>query len=342
MSQSGLAPAGDDEAVRWVAVRHADDHIHIAATLVRQDGRTEWARNDYRRVRAAAMDLERRYGLLSTAPADGTATRRPGAREVNKATRQGRAEAPRETLRREVRAAAAIACDANDFFSLVEGRGVLVRLRHSVVNPDEVTGFAVALADHVSKDGTPIWYSGGRLAPDLTLPRLVRRWRNAGDRTGSALDAAMKTLRSSTANDRQKIEIGESAADLLTALSRAAGGKFIRAVDLFDRAVREPVSTPMPGYGGGGLRMLARAIGRNRSGPALPMLLQFLASLSTIADHIADIRASQQRIHQARAARAAAEQLRSAADRCRAVAFMRTAPRRATYGEPMRPRRRGR
>jgi hypothetical protein len=67
--------------VRWVAVRHADDHIHIAATLVRQDGRTEWARNDYRHVRAAAMDLERRFGLQSTAPADGTAARRPGARD---------------------------------------------------------------------------------------------------------------------------------------------------------------------------------------------------------------------------------------------------------------------
>ncbi len=38
---AGLAPHGDDRAVRWVAVRHADDHIHIVATLVRQDRRTE-------------------------------------------------------------------------------------------------------------------------------------------------------------------------------------------------------------------------------------------------------------------------------------------------------------
>jgi hypothetical protein len=45
----GLAPAGELDAVRCVAVRHADDHIHVMATLVRQDGRTVWPRHDYRR-----------------------------------------------------------------------------------------------------------------------------------------------------------------------------------------------------------------------------------------------------------------------------------------------------
>ena len=31
-------PDSDDLGVRWVAVRHAADHIHIVATLARQDG----------------------------------------------------------------------------------------------------------------------------------------------------------------------------------------------------------------------------------------------------------------------------------------------------------------
>jgi len=35
MHWTGLAPQGDDLGVRWVAVRHAGDHIHIVATLVR-------------------------------------------------------------------------------------------------------------------------------------------------------------------------------------------------------------------------------------------------------------------------------------------------------------------
>jgi hypothetical protein len=32
MAAAGIAPEGDEEACRWVAVRHAGDHIHIAAT----------------------------------------------------------------------------------------------------------------------------------------------------------------------------------------------------------------------------------------------------------------------------------------------------------------------
>lgn len=39
MHRTGLAPHEDDLGVRWVAVRHAADHIHIVATLARQDGR---------------------------------------------------------------------------------------------------------------------------------------------------------------------------------------------------------------------------------------------------------------------------------------------------------------
>ena len=36
----GWHPYGeDDDAVRWVAIRHGEDHIHIVAMLARQDGR---------------------------------------------------------------------------------------------------------------------------------------------------------------------------------------------------------------------------------------------------------------------------------------------------------------
>ena len=54
----GLAPRGDDEAVRWVAVRHADDHVHVVATLVRQDGRRVFPRQDYLRSREASRAVE--------------------------------------------------------------------------------------------------------------------------------------------------------------------------------------------------------------------------------------------------------------------------------------------
>ena len=40
MNRTGLSRYGEeDEGVRWIAVRHGDDHIHIVAMLARHDGR---------------------------------------------------------------------------------------------------------------------------------------------------------------------------------------------------------------------------------------------------------------------------------------------------------------
>ena len=58
-----------DAGVRWIAVRHADDHIHIVATLARQDGRIARRDNDYYRVRDTCRIFEQRYRLRRTAPA---------------------------------------------------------------------------------------------------------------------------------------------------------------------------------------------------------------------------------------------------------------------------------
>jgi hypothetical protein len=47
MHRTGFAPKGDEAGVRWVAFRHADDHIHIVATLARQDGARPRFWNDF-------------------------------------------------------------------------------------------------------------------------------------------------------------------------------------------------------------------------------------------------------------------------------------------------------
>jgi hypothetical protein len=78
MDRTGLAPHGqDDDAVRWMAVRHADDHIHVVAMLARQDGTRPRFWNDFYRVREACQAAEERHGLRRTAPGDRTAGRRP-------------------------------------------------------------------------------------------------------------------------------------------------------------------------------------------------------------------------------------------------------------------------
>ena len=91
LDRTGLAPYGqEDEAVRWVAVRHGDDHIHLVAILARQDGGKPGLSWERVKVRAACLAAEQRYGLRSTAPADRTAARRRNPRRE----REGRPPRP--------------------------------------------------------------------------------------------------------------------------------------------------------------------------------------------------------------------------------------------------------
>ena len=108
MDRTGIAGRDDLGGCRWVAVRHADDHVHIAAMLVRQDnGRRVHPRNDYYRAREVCRDAEQRFGLTSTAPADRTAARRSTRAEQEKASRGAAPTRPAgQWLRRAARTAA--------------------------------------------------------------------------------------------------------------------------------------------------------------------------------------------------------------------------------------------
>jgi hypothetical protein len=177
MHRTGLSPHDqEDQAVRWVAVRHGDDHIHLVALLARQDGGKPSLSWERYKVRAACLAAEQRYGLRSTTPADHTAARRPTRAENEKAARRGLGEAPRITLRRQVTTAAAAAGSEHEFFARLDQAGVLVRKRFSVSNPGQVTGYSVALPGDTTKDGGPVWYGGGKLAADLSWPKLRQRW----------------------------------------------------------------------------------------------------------------------------------------------------------------------
>jgi hypothetical protein len=178
MHRTGLAPSGqEDDAVRWIAVRHGPDHIHVVAMLARQDGGRSRLSNERYRVREACRAAEERYGLRRTAPGDRTAARRPTRAEQEKARRRGRQEAPRMTLKRVVSTAAAGASSEHEFFDRLADAGLLVRKRLSTRSPGEITGYSVALPDDTTRGGGPVWFSGGKLAADLTLPRLRSRWR---------------------------------------------------------------------------------------------------------------------------------------------------------------------
>lgn len=77
MHRTGLSRRSEeDEGVRWIAVRHGPDHIHLVAMLARQDFRRPRLDFERYRVREACRTAEQRYGLRRTAPGDRTAAPR--------------------------------------------------------------------------------------------------------------------------------------------------------------------------------------------------------------------------------------------------------------------------
>ncbi|MEV7416494.1 hypothetical protein [Streptomyces sp. NPDC089919] len=172
---AGIAPAGDEQACRWIAVRHAPDHIHLVATLARADGRQPRLRGDILAMHAAARGFEARWGLTPMSPQDRTAVRRPSTGELAKADRRGLLETARQSLQRTVRAAAALARDDADFLDRLRDAGLRVRERCDEAGI--LLGYAVALpGDRADAGLRPVWFSGSSLAYDLSLPRVRERF----------------------------------------------------------------------------------------------------------------------------------------------------------------------
>jgi hypothetical protein len=331
MNRTGLSPFGqEDDGVRWAAVRHGADHIHIVAMLARQD--RSRVRLDFERlkVRKSCLEAEKRYGLRSTAPGDRTAPRRPSRAETEKASRRGLDEPPRVTLRRQVTTAAAGACSEPDFFTRLASAGVLVRKRLSARNPGEVTGYAVALAGDKNKTGEPVWYGGGKLAADLTMPKLRQRWTKpentftAAERNAiwehaarAAAEAANGIRGLADTNPVAAADAAWAASDTLHVAAAALGSHILRqAADAYDRAARAPYARiPAPTQAGDSLRRAARLISAfayvTRDPALTPVVL--ITRLATLAETVAKLRHVQQHTQQAASALRAAERLHAAA-----------------------------
>jgi hypothetical protein len=173
VAATGIDP-GDGAGCRWAAVRHADDHIHIIATLVREDGRRPNHHRSGQRAQTECRHIEKELGLHQVTPGDGTAARRPTSAERHKADRQGRERPAREELRETIRRAVAGATSETEFFDQLAAAGLLIRKR--VAPSGDLLGYKVALPEDRNKDDEPVFYSGSTLAPDLSLPRIRERW----------------------------------------------------------------------------------------------------------------------------------------------------------------------
>lgn len=174
----GFTETSAKAAARWVAVHHGtsaggNDHVHIAASMVRQDGtRWEGRFRDWPRAPQVCRDLEAEHQLT---PVGGrqfeTATRAPRPVEREIAARAGRPETTRQELALKLR--------SNAVASLSEARrvqadGVIIQPRFAASTTDVVAGYKAALRTGGTE---PLaFYGGGQISRDLSLPRVRENW----------------------------------------------------------------------------------------------------------------------------------------------------------------------
>jgi hypothetical protein len=333
MRAVGITQAG----CRWIAVRHADDHIHLMATLVSETtGKRFQPYRDYPKLREECRRLERELGLIETAPIDKTARPAPTRQEKGKADRHARTETAREQLWRLVSQAAATTSTGEEFLAALRRTGLDPRTTHD--EHGEVCGYTVVLPDDVAATGAPVRYSGRVLAPDLSWPRLLTRWAALppvqsvepalGERVApadrhAALHHATSAVTSATEHiRRQPAASGEAAhavADLLATLAWSHddghSGPWADLARQYDRAARAPhrVVPFDAGPLARDLRHAARRLaavgvltGRGHEKLATTALVLALAGL--IAE-IAAWQQTQHRPHQAAAAHATVDAL---------------------------------
>ena len=177
----GLTDAGGHAPVRWVAIHHGaskngNDHVHIAASMVREDGtRWEGRFKDWPTSQRVCRDLEQRHGLTQVLGAEhGTAVRGATPVELDQQRRSGAPVIVREDLAQRVRAAAVAAGSEAEWVRRLRTSGVVVMPRFAEGSTDVVAGYRAALKTQGREQLR--FYGGGQLGRDLSLPRLRELW----------------------------------------------------------------------------------------------------------------------------------------------------------------------
>ena len=328
MHRTGLSPYGqEDEAVRWVAVRHGDDHIHLVAMLARQDGGKPSLSWERYKVRAACLAAEQRYGLRSTAPADRTAARRPTRAENEKAARRGLDEAPgsrcgdRSPPPPPPRTASRSSspawtrpgcwCARGSASRTRPGHRVLGRAtrrhrqgrRPGLVRRRE-TRRGLELAQAAAAVDPGPGHARPR-APDLTAEERNALWDHA---TRVAADATAQIRNLAWTDPAAAADAAWATSDTLHVAAAMLGSRILRqAADAYDRAARSPygrIPPPIPGREP--LRQAARLLSAFAylTGDRSMAPIVLITRLAALAEAVAELRDSQQHAAQAAAARA--------------------------------------
>ena len=324
---AGIAPDGDDLACRWIAVRHADDHIHILATTVREDGRRPKLHDSGIRVGDECREIEKDYGLRRLNTGDGTGTRRPTQAEMHKADRLGWEQTSREWLQDRIRAAIPHATNAEELLAYLEADGIAVKPRRGPSG--DLLGYAVGRPGDLNKDGEQIFHPGGKIAPDLSLPKLKARLeasqpeehptarRNRPSTPWQQATDALDTLHTDLADDARTAQAHITAlGELIEATAQKAPAdlraELQAASKAFARAQRSQIRAE--DRAAHALRTAARDIVHTATGPDGSALAALLAALVWAAILAGRWHEAKNHAHQADAARQAVQHLQTAAD----------------------------
>jgi hypothetical protein len=295
-----LVAANGLSGCRWVAVRHDDDHVHVAAVMVGRDGRRQHARHDYHRSAEAARAIEQRFGLAQVESPDRSARPERSRTDERIAARLGLDQPVAAELRDRVSAAAAASSGREDFAGRLAASGVQVRWRRD--NQQRITGYAVALQGHTNAGGESVWHSASRLSPHLSYGSLDRRWRADRAPGGDPQQAVQRAGRDLAAG---RVGAGETASTLADVTSVAArlvpgpAGQMLRlAARAGDRARGEPGGGSAPPSPAGQAAMRTLAI----SGPTG----RLLSGIASAWRQVAVTREQEGRTTSANAAAAAA------------------------------------
>ncbi|MFJ9693131.1 hypothetical protein [Kitasatospora sp. NPDC101183] len=335
MAAAGIALDGDEDACRWVAVRHADNHIHILATVVRADLTQARLYGDQYRVEAELTRIERQYGLKDLSDTrtreyrDAIPKRATGA-EIRKAERLGREGTDRDRLRTAVRQALAGAADEEEFTARLAANGVLIGVRRAPSG--DVTGYKFALP--TGDETGPVWFSGSKLASDLTQPKIRARFTLGVDQPAPTPDPrtwpAESRHRASTTVERAYpafddeqdaaraeavirggLEVLDTLAATSPTLSRKEIHQAARALEYTRTAHTRAAGADLRAMRSAARELLhaGPATGRGDDGTAAATIL---TSLVLLVIMIAKWHAAQGHRHQAEAAHTAAQHLRAA------------------------------
>jgi len=162
----------------WVAVRHADDHIHLALSRVAHDGRVWLGRHDYRSTQDARRELEVELGLVQAPLRRGVSSERTPITQVRAGEYRMFADAgrhsPRVVLAGQVLAAANTAAGRGRevFEAELAERGIDFAVNQASTGTVSGYRFAAPVAAHADQNGEQVWFKASQLDKKLAWRQL--------------------------------------------------------------------------------------------------------------------------------------------------------------------------